>query len=134
MSHAPRVPRNPFRCSAGWADAPNVQFVGEGTLDEVDVCRVGRPQRKVTVEPCRRCEYGPPLGSHAAIRHKYRISGSWRVVHQSGTITRPVELRHAIKVRSRLPTQRWHRPDTDVARACAILFATPKRDQRTIGR
>ena len=32
----------------GWTDAPDVQFVRERALDEVDECRVGRPQGKVS--------------------------------------------------------------------------------------
>ena len=61
ITHAPIVRRDPLRSSAGWTDAPDVQFVWERTLDEVDECRVGRPQGKVTVEPGRRSEDGPAL-------------------------------------------------------------------------
>ena len=46
---------------------------------------------------------------------------------------RPVELGHTFKVGSRLSTQRWNRPDADVAAARAVLLANPKRDQRAIG-
>jgi hypothetical protein len=52
MSHAPIVPRDPFRSHAGRGerpDAPDVQFVRQRALDEVNECRVGRPQLKVRV-------------------------------------------------------------------------------------
>ena len=56
MTHAPHVRCDPLRSSPGWTDAPDVQFVREAALDEVNECPVGRPQGKVTVEPGRRSE------------------------------------------------------------------------------
>src|SRR5258708_32397508 len=112
MSHARRVRRNPFRASAGWGDAPNVQFVWEGALDEVDERRIGRPQREVTVEPGRRSEDWRTLRSPVSVSHKQRISRSGRLVRESGTVMRPVELRHSFEAWPRLTPQRWHLPNT----------------------
>src|ERR1039458_9428501 len=134
MSHTPIVRRDPFRLPATWSDAPNVQFVWEGTLDEVDECRVGRPQLKVSVEPGRCGEDGPIPRSPVAIGHKRRVSGSGCVVYEPGAVVRPVELGHAFKVWPRLSAQRWHRPDTDTTAARAALLASPKRNQGAIGR
>src|SRR5437899_1878834 len=117
MTHARIMRRDPFRSSAGWTYAPDVQLVGEGTLDEVDERRVGSPQWKVTVEPGRRRENGPIIRSPAAVCHEQRVSGSGRVVGESGRVMRPVELGHAFKVWLWLPAQRWHRPDADVIAA-----------------
>lgn len=86
MSHAPIVRRDPFRGPAGWSDAPDVQLVWEGTLDEVDECRVRRPQWKVRVEPGRGSEDGPILRSSAAVCHEQRVSGSGCVVCESGAV------------------------------------------------
>jgi len=53
MTHAPKVRGDPLRDPAGWSDTPDVQFVWEGALNEVDECSVGRPQR--IVESRSRC-------------------------------------------------------------------------------
>ena len=62
ISHPPIVRRDPFGSSTGRTNAPDVQFVRQRTLDEVDECRVGRPQRKVAVKPGRRGEDGALSG------------------------------------------------------------------------
>src|ERR1700674_199572 len=56
------------------------------------------------------------------------------MVRESGAVARPVKLGHAFKVWPRLSAQSWHRPDADVSAARAVLFATPKSDERSIGR
>src|SRR6266403_101220 len=117
MSHAPIVRRDPFRSSAAWTDAPDVQFIWERTLNEVDECGVRCPQRKVTVEPGGRTKDGLSLRSAVAVRHEQRVSGSSRVVSELGTVARPVELGHSFKVGFRLAAQRWHCPDADVVAA-----------------
>ena len=53
MTHASVVRRDPLGRTAVGADAPDVQLIGQRTLDEVDEPAVGRPQRKVTVEAGR---------------------------------------------------------------------------------
>ena len=67
ISHVPIVRRDPFWSSAGWTDAPDIQFIGKGTLDEVDECFVGGPRRKVTVEPGRSSEDGNIARSPTAV-------------------------------------------------------------------
>jgi hypothetical protein len=58
ISDEPCVRSDALRGSAGWSDAPDVQFVGERTLHEVDELGVRRPQLKVSVETGRRSEDG----------------------------------------------------------------------------
>src|SRR5271168_407307 len=134
MSYAPVVRRDPFGAPACWPDAPDVQFVGQGTLNEVDECRVGRPQRKVTVKSGWSSEDGPTLRPPAAVCYEQRVSGSGSVVRESGGVAGPVVLGHAFEVRLRRSSQRWHRPDADVAPARAVRLANPKRNESAIGR
>ena len=56
MTDAPVVGCDPLRSSPGWTDTPDIQFVREAALNEVNECAVGRPQGKVAVEPGRRSE------------------------------------------------------------------------------
>src|SRR5580704_14512456 len=104
MTYAPIVRRDPFRSSTRWTNAPDVQFVREPALDEVNECRVRRPQRKATVEPGGRGEDGPIPHVHTAVRHEERVTGAGCVVCESGGVVRPVELGHAFKVWPRLAT------------------------------
>src|ERR1700722_3196108 len=135
MTHVCFLRCDLFRCAATWGDSPDVQFVWEGTLDEVDERHIGRPQGKVTVEPGSRSEDGFTLRSTIAVGNEERISGSGSVIRESRGVGRPVELRHAFKVSLRLPAERWHPPDADVAATrAAALLANPKRYQRTIRR
>src|SRR5437879_6071358 len=134
MRHPRGVPRYPFWVSAVCRDPPDVQFVGKRTLNKVNKCLVRRPQRKVTVQSRGRCEDGPSLRLPAAIRYKQGIPRSRRVVSKPRAVVRPVELRYALKVWSRLAPQRRYRPDADVAAARTALLATPKCNQRTVRR
>src|ERR1700747_2324686 len=117
MSDAPIVRRDPFRSSAIWTDAPDVQFVWERTLNEVDESRIRRPQWKVTVQSGRRPKNGLVFWSALAVRHEQRISGSRCVVGELGAVVRPIELGHSFKIGRRLSTQRWYCPDADVGAA-----------------
>src|ERR1700722_4158979 len=119
MSDAPTVRRDPFGIAAGRRDAPDVHFVWQGTLNEVEECRIRGPQWKVRVEPGRRREDGPILLSPAAVCDpavcdKERVSRSGGMVGEPGAIVRPIELSPPFEVWPRLPAQRWHRPDADV--------------------
>ncbi len=77
---------------------------------------------------------GLPSGRVAAIRHEQRVSGSGRMIRESGAVMRPVELGHAFEVWLRLSAQRWHRPDADFAAAQAAWLANPKRNEGTVRR
>src|ERR1017187_6398850 len=132
MTYEPIVGRDPLRTPASGCDAPDVQFVRDGTQDEVNECPVGRPDGKVTMESGRRRKDGSILRSAAAVRHEQRISGSGRVVREPGTIARPVGFGHTFKVWLWLSAQRGHGPDADIAARAA--FANPKRDERCVGR
>src|ERR1043166_1196978 len=142
MSHAPIGRRDPFGSSAAWTlrwpfrwmDAPDVQFIWERTLNEVNECLVRRPQREVTVDPGRRGKNGVSVRSAVTAGHEQWVSGARRMVCESGAVLCPVELGHPFKVGLRLPAQRWHCPDTDVAPAGAVLLANPKRNERAVGR
>src|SRR6267154_3240852 len=134
MSYAPKVRSDPFRAPAGGSDPPDVQFVRKGARNEIDKCGIGRPQRKMTVEPGRRSEDRPALRSEATIGNKQRISRPGRVVRQLGTVTRPVELGHAFQVWLGLSAERWHRPDADVPAAQAVSLANPKRHESAVRR
>jgi hypothetical protein len=134
MAHAPDVRRDPLRGPPAWRDAPDVHLVRWMTPDEVDELPVGRPQRKVAVEPGGSGEDGPTLRWAAAVGHEQRVSGCGSVVHESGAVARPVELRDAFEVRPRLSAQRWHRPDADGAIVRAVVLASPERDEGAIGR
>src|SRR5580704_6406029 len=132
MRHAPGVRGDPFRGPTAWSDAPDVQFVRERTLDEIDECGVRRPQRKVTVKPGGRSEDRPILRSPDAVRDEKWVSGSGRVVCESGAVARPVVLGNSFEIELRRSTQRRHRPDADVTGVRAALLASPKRDERPI--
>ena len=91
MSNAPIVRRDLLRTSAGWRNAPDIQFVGQGALDEVNKCRIWRPQWKVRVETCGRSEDGPVFRSSIWRRftaggHEKRVSGPGRVVREPGAV------------------------------------------------
>ena len=122
-----------FRFPAGCSDAPDVQFIREGTLDKVNECRVRRPQLKVTVEPGRRGEDRPALRSPAAVRHEHWIAGPGRVVHEARAVALPVEFRHAFHGRPRLSAQRRHCPGADNDAAGAAQPANPECDERAVG-
>src|SRR5258705_5593412 len=98
MSHAPIVRRDPFRSSAAWTDAPDVQFIWERTLNEVDECGVRCPQRKVTVEPGGRTKDGLSLRSAVAVLHKQRGSRCPRGGSEVGTFARTGGTRAPLKV------------------------------------
>ena len=75
-----------FRGPPGRTDTPDIQFVREAALDEVNECAVGRPQGKVAVEPGWRSEDGPILRSPAAVCDEQRVSGAGGVVRELGVI------------------------------------------------
>src|ERR1700726_4846638 len=77
---------------------------------------------------------GLPSDRRSPFETKSGPPGSGPVVRKSGPVVRPVELRHAFKVRPRLPAQHWHPPDADVAATRAALLANPKRNKRAIRR
>src|SRR2546423_8714204 len=113
MSHASIVRRDPFRSSPAWTDAPDVQFIWERTLNEVDECGVRCPQRKVTVEPGRRTKDGLSLRSAVAVLHEQRGSGAPRVGREVGTFPGTRELGHSFHVGTRSSTARLHYPAVD---------------------
>src|SRR5258706_2180598 len=117
MSHAPIVRRDPFRSSAAWTDAPDVQFIWERTLNEVDECGVRCPQRKVTVEPGGRTKDGLSLRSAGAPCDQQRGSRSPRVGKEMGNVARPVEIGHSLKVEFLPAAPRLHLPDAAVVAA-----------------
>src|SRR5271156_6521249 len=124
--------RDSIRDSAGWRDAPDIQFVWQGALDKVERCRVGRPQGEVRVEPDRCSEDGPSFRSRIAVGDEQRVSGPGRMVHEPGAVGRPVELGYAFKVWPRLSAQRWHGPGVDVVAVGGVPLAGPECDKRVI--
>ena len=94
MTDAAHVRCDSLRGSPGWTNAPDIQFVREPALDKVNECPVGRPQRKVAVEPGGRSEDGPILRSRRAVGDEEGVSGSGRVIRELGAVVRPVELGH----------------------------------------
>ena len=55
------------------------------------------------------------------------------VIGELSTISGPVELRHALQVWPRLPTQRWNGPNAYPI-VGSLLLANPKGDERRIYR
>src|ERR1700722_7714798 len=108
--------RDPLRSAAAGADAPDVQFVGEGTLREVDKGIVGRPQGKGSVDSGGGWEDGLHfrLSLRAAVSHEQGIPGVGGVVCESGAVVGPVKLGNSGEVRPRLSAQRWYGPDADI--------------------
>src|SRR5256885_11999112 len=97
MTHAAIVRRDPFRSSTAWTDAPDVQFIWERTLDEVDECGVRRPQRKVTVEPGGRSKDGLPLRSAGAGFEKKRGGRGQAGGREGGNGQRARQNRHSLQ-------------------------------------
>src|ERR1700751_499761 len=102
MSHPPIVRRDPFGTSAPWTNPPDVQFIWQLTLNEVDESLIRSPQWKVTVQPGGRPKDGLVLRSALALGYEKWISGSRCVVRQSGAVARPIELGHSFEVGLRL--------------------------------
>src|ERR1700730_18276253 len=111
MSPAPPMRGDPFRHAAGWTDAPDVQFVGQGALNEVDEFCIGGPQGKVRVEPSRRGKDGLAGRAAPGVGEEHRVAGPGRVVHEPRGVAGPVELSYAFEVWLRLSAQRGYGPD-----------------------
>ena len=100
----PRVVRgNAFGNPAGRVDPPDVHLVWRRAVDKVNEGVVRRPHRKMAMKSGRPCE-DLPLGSPGAVIHKQRVARRRRVIDETRTIARPVELRSSFEVELWLAT------------------------------
>src|SRR5690348_15090929 len=133
MAHLCIVECHPFGSATRRRNTPDVHSP-KRALDEIEECRIRRPNRKVTVQSGWGGEYRPLGGPATCIRNKQWIARTWRVVSKPRAVGRPVELGHAFQIRRQLSAYSRRRPNADTAIRRAALFSNPKRDERAIGR
>src|SRR5580704_17120375 len=133
ISDLPTLRSDSFREAASRLDAPDVQFVGQGTADEIDERGVGSPDGKMGMATRRRGENRRGAGPRSSIVNEQRITGRRSVVNEARTIMGPIELRHTFQIRFGRASQGGRSPDADVVGVRGAWLANPKRHERVIG-